>query len=136
MEATQLGEWLMLSAASEEAHPGVRGYITTLGSTTNDQFGGSAGIEVGTERWLLWANGGGQRAGDYRTPLGTISNSFVRAENGSGGVGYFREKGFLSLNYTIDRRNYGYSRYRGRGGRGGRRGRRASPWTGTTQPAP
>lgn len=91
----------------EEAHPGVRGYITTLGSTTNDQFGGSAGIEVGTERWLLWANGGGQRAGDYRTPLGTISNSFVRAENGSGGVGYFREKGFLSLNYTIDRRNYG-----------------------------
>ena len=91
----------------EEAHPGVRGYVTTLGSTTNDQFGGSAGIELGTKRWLLWANGGGQRAGDYRTPLGTVENSFARNSSGSGGVGYFGEKGFLSLNYTFDGRNYG-----------------------------
>ncbi|MFZ4983816.1 MAG: TonB-dependent receptor [Blastocatellia bacterium] len=91
----------------EEAHPGVRGYLTTLGSTTNDQFGGSAGVELGTERWLLWANGGGQRAGNYRTPIGTIDNSFARTGNGSGGIGYFGGKGFLSLNYTFDGRNYG-----------------------------
>jgi iron complex outermembrane receptor protein len=91
----------------EEAHAGTRGYLTTLGSTTNDQFGGSGGLEFGTEKWLFWANGGGQRAGDYRTPLGTVTNSFVRSGNGSGGAGYFGGKGFLSLNYTYDSRNYG-----------------------------
>lgn len=91
----------------EEAHAGTRGYVTTLGSTTNDQYGASAGIEFGTEKWLFWANGGGQRAGDYRTPIGTIANSFARTGNASGGVGYFGGKGFLSLNYTHDRRNYG-----------------------------
>lgn len=91
----------------EKAHAGTRGYVTTLGSTTNDQYGVSAGIEFGTEKWLFWGNGGGQRAGNYRTPLGTIANSFARTGNASGGVGYFGGKGFLSLNYTMDRRNYG-----------------------------
>ncbi|MFM8394717.1 MAG: TonB-dependent receptor [Acidobacteriota bacterium] len=91
----------------EKAHAGTRGYVTTLGSTTNDQYGVSAGIEFGTEKWLFWGNGGGQRAGNYRTPLGTIANSFARTGNASGGVGYFGGKGFLSLNYTMDRRNHG-----------------------------
>ncbi len=91
----------------EKAHAGTRGYVTSLGSTTNDQYGLSAGIEFGTEKWLFWGNGGGQRAGNYRTPLGTIANSFATTGNATGGVGYFGGKGFLSLNYTMDRRNYG-----------------------------
>lgn len=91
----------------EEAHTGTRGYLTGIGGSTNDQAGGSGGIEIGTKNWLFWANGGGQRTGDYRTPLGKITNSFVRSGNGSGGIGYFGGKGFLSLNYTYDSRNYG-----------------------------
>lgn len=91
----------------EKAHAGTRGYLTSLGSTTNDQYGVSAGIEFGTENWLFWGNGGGQRAGNYRNPLGTIANSFATTGNASGGLGYFGGKGFLSLNYTMDRRNYG-----------------------------
>ncbi len=91
----------------DEAHKGVRGYVTGIGGSTNNQFGGSGGIEFGTERWLFWANGGGQRAQDYKTPIGTIENSFSRYGNASGGFGYFGDKGFLSLSYTADRRNYG-----------------------------
>jgi iron complex outermembrane receptor protein len=91
----------------DEAHKGVRGYVTGLGGSTNNQFGGSGGIEFGTERWLFWANGGGQRASDYNTPIGTIQNSFSRYGNASGGFGYFGDKGFLSFSYTADRRNYG-----------------------------
>lgn len=91
----------------DEAHKGVRGYVTGIAGSTNDQFGGSGGIEFGTEKWLFWANGGGQRASDYNTPLGTIQNSFSRYGNASGGLGYFADKGFLSLGYTADRRNYG-----------------------------
>ncbi len=90
-----------------EAHKGVRGYVTGIGGTTNNQFGGSGGIEFGTERWLFWANGGGQRTQDYKTPIGTIENSFSRYGNASGGFGYFGDKGFLSFSYTADRRNYG-----------------------------
>jgi iron complex outermembrane receptor protein len=91
----------------DDAHQGVRGYVTGVGGWTNNQGGASGGIEFGTERWLFWANGGGQRTGDYRTPIGTIANSFSRYGNASGGVGYFGEKGFLSFNYAYDSRNYG-----------------------------
>ncbi|MFZ4626914.1 MAG: TonB-dependent receptor [Blastocatellia bacterium] len=91
----------------DQSHPGVRGYVTGIGGTTNDQGAISAGLEIGTARWLLWGNGGGQRTTDYLTPLGRINNSSARASNGTVGVGYFGNKGFLSLNYTLDRRNYG-----------------------------
>jgi iron complex outermembrane receptor protein len=90
-----------------EAHKGVRGYVTGIGGSTNNQSGGSGGIEFGTENWLFWANGGGQRASDYNTPIGAIQNSFSRYGDASGGLGYFGDKGFLSFGYTADRRNYG-----------------------------
>lgn len=91
----------------DEAHKGVRGYVTGISGSNNNQFGGSAGIEFGTEKWLIWANGGGQRAGDYSSPLGRVENSFSRYGNITGGAGYYVNKGFLSLSYTHDSRNYG-----------------------------
>jgi iron complex outermembrane receptor protein len=33
----------------DEAHKGVRGYVTGISGSNNNQFGGSAGIEFGTE---------------------------------------------------------------------------------------
>jgi iron complex outermembrane receptor protein len=91
----------------DEAHKGVRGYITGIGGTTNNQGGASGGVEFGTERWLFWANGGGQRTDDYNSPIGKIANSFSRYGNVSGGAGYFGDKRFLSFGYTHDSRNYG-----------------------------
>jgi iron complex outermembrane receptor protein len=93
-------------SAHESAHPGLRGYITGLGATNNFQGGGSAGIEYGKRNWLVWGNGGGQRAGDYKTPLGRVTNSFTRDGNGSGGFGYFG-KGWFSADFSYDNRKYG-----------------------------
>jgi iron complex outermembrane receptor protein len=91
----------------ESAHKGVRGYLTGIASTNSYEAGGSAGIEYGTEHWLFWGNGGGQRSGDYDTPAGRITNSYTLGGNGSVGFGYYPDKGFLSLDYSLDRRRYG-----------------------------
>ena len=91
----------------ESAHPGTHGYITGFAGTNDYHSGGSAGIEHGTENWLFWANGGGQRAGDYDTPIGRITNSYSRAGNGSGGLGYYPKHGSFSLDYAFDKREYG-----------------------------
>lgn len=88
-------------------HKGVNGFFTGLGSTNSRQVGASGGIEYGTEKWLLWANGGVQRSGDYDTPIGEVPNSFSRENNTAAGFGYFPNHGFLSFNYTFDQRRYG-----------------------------
>jgi iron complex outermembrane recepter protein len=93
-------------SAHDSAHEGLRGYITGIGSTNNYQGGGSAGIEYGKRNWLVWGNGGGQRAGDYATPLGRVTNSYTRDGNGSGGFGYFG-KGWFSADFSYDNRRYG-----------------------------
>ncbi|MBD0327139.1 MAG: TonB-dependent receptor, partial [Pyrinomonadaceae bacterium] len=91
----------------DSAHEGVNGFITAIGSTNSDQAGGSAGIEYGTKKWLVWANGGGHRSGDYDTPIGKVRNSFSREGNLAAGFGYYPNKGFLSFNYTFNKRRYG-----------------------------
>ncbi|MFN2513528.1 MAG: TonB-dependent receptor [Pyrinomonadaceae bacterium] len=91
----------------DSAHKGLNGYFTAVGGTNSRQAGSTGGVEFGTERWLFWANGGGQRAGDYTTPLGQVRNSFTREGNVSAGVGYYPQKGFLSFNYQFDKRRYG-----------------------------
>jgi len=91
----------------DSPHKGIDGYLTALGGTNGGQAGASAGIHGGTNNWLLWVSGGGQRVGDYKTPLGTIANSHARNGNMSGGVGYYRGRGFFSANYHFDKRSYG-----------------------------
>ncbi|HKO42116.1 MAG TPA: TonB-dependent receptor [Pyrinomonadaceae bacterium] len=91
----------------DTAHKGANGYITALGSTNSKQAGGTAGFEWGTDRWLFWANGGGQRSGDYDTPIGTVPNSFSREGNVASGFGYYRDNGFFSFNYNFNKRRYG-----------------------------
>ncbi|HXF38347.1 MAG TPA: TonB-dependent receptor [Blastocatellia bacterium] len=91
----------------ESAHPGLRGYFTAIGGSNNYQGGGSAGIEYGLKNWLFWANGGGQRAGDYNTPIGRVTNSYTREGNASGGFGYYPGTKFLSVDYAFDSRRYG-----------------------------
>jgi iron complex outermembrane receptor protein len=91
----------------DSAHKGVSGFITGVGSTNNYQGGGSGGFEYGTETSLFWINGGGQRAGDYDTPVGRITNSFTRESSFAGGYGYYPADGFFSINYEFDKRRYG-----------------------------
>jgi iron complex outermembrane receptor protein len=89
------------------AHDGVRGYITGIGGTTNNQGGISGGIEYGIKNWMIWGNASAQRTGDYDTPVGEIPNSKTRYGSGLGGFGYYGEKPFFSLSYAYDNRRYG-----------------------------
>jgi iron complex outermembrane receptor protein len=91
----------------DSAHKGLNGYFTAVGGTNSRQAGSTAGVEFGTERWLFWANGGGQRASDYSTPIGQVRNSFTREGNVSAGLGYYPQRGFFSFNYQLDKRRYG-----------------------------
>jgi len=86
---------------------GLSGYLTAFGGTNNYQAGASGGLKFGFKNFLLFANGGAQKANDYRTPLGTVLNSYAHGGNGSGGAGYFARKGWLAFNYSFDRRRYG-----------------------------
>jgi iron complex outermembrane receptor protein len=86
---------------------GLSGYLTTFGATNNWQAGGSAGFKYGAGDFLIFGNSGVQKANDYRTPLGVVLNSYSRSVNASGGVGWFPRKGWVSFNYTYDRRRYG-----------------------------
>jgi iron complex outermembrane receptor protein len=88
-------------------HKGVRGYLTGIGSTNSYNAGGSGGLEFGTKRWLFWGSGSGQRAGDYNTPIGRITNSYTRSSYGSGGLGYYPNKGFVTVDYSFDKLVYG-----------------------------
>ena len=86
---------------------GLSGYLTIFGGTSNWQVGGSAGFKYGVRNFLFFANGGAQKANDYRTPVGTVLNSYARNGNFSGGAGWFPRKGWLSFTYTHDHRRYG-----------------------------
>src|SRR5687767_8625135 len=59
----------------DSPHKGLNGYLTGVGGTNGPQGGGSGGIEYGGDRWLTWANVGGQRSGDYDSPIGQVENS-------------------------------------------------------------
>ena len=91
----------------DSAHKGLNGYVTGLTSTNGPLGGGSGGFEYGTENWLFWGNVGGSGSGDYSSAIGTVPNSFSREVSASGGLGYYRTKGFFSFNYNFDKRRYG-----------------------------
>jgi iron complex outermembrane receptor protein len=86
---------------------GLSGYLTAFSGTNNWQAGGSSGFKYGFKNFLIFGSGGTQKANDYRTPLGTVLNSFARAGNVSGGAGWFPRKGWLVFNYAYDRRRHG-----------------------------
>lgn len=86
---------------------GLSGYLTAFGATNNRQAGASGGFKFGVGKFLIFGNGGGQRANDYRTPLGVVLNSYSRSGNASGGVGWFPRQGWVAFNYTYDLRRYG-----------------------------
>lgn len=86
---------------------GLSGYLTAFGGTNNWQAGGSGGLKFGFRDFLFFASGGAQKSNDYRTPVGVVSNSYNRNGNASGGAGWFPQKGWLSFNYSLDRRTHG-----------------------------
>lgn len=86
---------------------GLSGYFTGFGGTNNWQAGAAGGLKFGVKDSLFFVNGGGQKTDSYRTPLGTVLNSYARNANISGGLGWFPRKGWLAFNYAFDKRRHG-----------------------------
>ncbi len=86
---------------------GLSGYLTAFGGTSNGHAGASGGFKFGVRDLMFFAGGGGQRAADYSSPVGTVLNSFARTSNVSGVVGWFPRRGWLIFNYNYDRRRHG-----------------------------
>jgi iron complex outermembrane receptor protein len=91
----------------QHADSGVRGYLTGMGGSANGQGGASGGFELGAGNWQFWASGGGQRTGDYNTPIGEIKNSQTRMSQTQSGLGYYGQKAFASFNYGFTDSEYG-----------------------------
>ncbi len=98
-----------ISGHDEAAHPGVRGYFSTIGGTNNSQAAVSGGIEYGIKNWMFWGNASGQRTGDYSAGgnFGKVDNTFTRNAAGTAGFGYFASKAFFNANYTFYQSRYG-----------------------------
>lgn len=90
-----------------ERHTGFRGGVTVLGGTNNNQFGLNGNAKYGYRNWLFFGNLGGQRTSSYQTPLGEVPNSGANNKSGSGGFGYFADKGFFRARYSEARYLYG-----------------------------
>lgn len=86
--------------AHTHPHEGLRGYLTGIGGSNNGHGGGSGGFEFGFKEWLIWGSGGGQRTGDYSTPIGKIENSGTQVTNSSGGFGRYGKKAFFDLGFS------------------------------------
>jgi iron complex outermembrane receptor protein len=91
----------------EHPHEGVRGHLSGIAGSANAQGGGSGGFEAGTGSWLLWGSGGGQRTGDYDTPIGSIENSFSNLYQATGGLGRYADRAFFTLGYGVQDGKYG-----------------------------
>jgi iron complex outermembrane receptor protein len=94
-------------AFHDQPHQGWQGQISSAFGTANAQAGGSFNAEYGLGPWMIWAGGGGQRTGDYRTPGGVVANSKNRISNGSMGFGWFGPRAFASLDYQANDGRYG-----------------------------
>jgi len=94
-------------STSDVYQKGLSGYLTSFGGTNNWQAGASGGFKYGVRNFLVFGNGGAQKANDYQTPVGTVLNSFARTGTLSGGAGWFPRKGWLVFNYSYDRRRHG-----------------------------
>jgi len=91
----------------QHPHEGLRGHLTGEGGSNNSMGGGSGAFEYGREHWMLWGGGGGQRTGDYSTPLGTVTNSETEIKQANIGAGHFGPKIFGSVSYNTQNGVYG-----------------------------
>jgi iron complex outermembrane receptor protein len=90
-----------------DAHNGVRGFLTGVAGSVDRQGSFAAGIEYGIAKWVLRANSSNQRSGDYETPIGRIPNSAARSNSANFGAGYFGTKAFVNASFGLDVRRYG-----------------------------
>ena len=81
--------------------------ISLDAGSANAMGGVNAGVDRGWGSWLLWGAVGARRAGDYRTPAGTVPNSGVTRHTGKAGAGWNGRPGFASVAAQVERNEFG-----------------------------
>ena len=82
--------------------------LFTFDASSGAPGGGAAGnVTVGTGKFALNVAGSGRRQDDFKSPDGTIPNSFNRATMGQVGAGYTSDTAYLGASYGYDRTHYG-----------------------------
>lgn len=88
-------------------HDGLRGAITGIGGTANNQGATAGNLEYGRKQWMFRGSVSAQRSGDYDSPAGKIQNSGARSNTETFGAGYYGPRSFFSGSYGLDIRRYG-----------------------------
>ncbi len=88
-------------------HAGMRGHLAGSGGTANSFGMAGGGFEYGVGKWMMWGSMRSSRSGDYESPEGSIYNSRTGFRNGAGGVGWFGDRTYFSVNVKSDRGDYG-----------------------------
>ncbi|NOT27628.1 MAG: TonB-dependent receptor [Acidobacteria bacterium] len=80
----------------------------TLDASSAAPGGGAAGdVTVGNGKFALHLAGSGRRTDDFKTPDGTIANSFNRGGAAEVGAGYTSDRGYFGASYAWDKTHYG-----------------------------
>lgn len=98
-----------VSGREEEAHPGLRGYLSTSGGFPGASATAAGGFQYGRKNWLVWANANGQRSNAYSAggDRGKVLNTFTRSAGGTVGLGYYGEKAFFNASFAYVQNRYG-----------------------------
>jgi iron complex outermembrane receptor protein len=92
----------------EHFHPGVTAFLSATGGTANGLAGGSGGFEIGFGGgWTAALRGGGNRTGDYQTPIGELFNSRTRLASGGGAFGWISDRAFWKVAYDHENTRFG-----------------------------
>jgi iron complex outermembrane recepter protein len=82
--------------------------LLTFDAASGAPGGGSAGnVTVGNGRFAVNLAAAGRRQGDFKSPDGTIPNSFNRAGMAQIGTSYTANNGFLGASFGYDKTHYG-----------------------------
>jgi len=89
-------------------HKGISAFLSGTVGTANELAGGGGGFELGFGNgWTAALHGGGNRTGNYQTPIGDVFNSQTRLANGGGAFGWTGEHGYWKASYGYEDSRYG-----------------------------
>jgi iron complex outermembrane recepter protein len=82
--------------------------LMTFDAASGAPGGGGAGnVTVGNGKFAVNLAAAGRRQNDFKSPDGTIPNSFNRAGMAQVGAAYTSDRGFLGASYGYDKTHYG-----------------------------
>jgi iron complex outermembrane receptor protein len=83
------------------------GHLSLQGETVNEGITGAASITGPLGPFVLRADGTTRRADDITTPVGTLTNSNIRTDNGSLGMSHIADWGYGGFSANAYRSRYG-----------------------------